>query len=212
MFNIPRRNEDVATDTVMSDTPAVDDGSTMAQFFVGKDTLVCDSYGIKSQKQFINTLADNVSQRGAMNTLISDGGSYEISKKVTDFLRSLLIADYQSEPYHQCQNKAEQWYGTANHWTNTIITSVAIQHPVGYSASNMYVSCSTSQLLSLLKVSARFKHYLAKLQTPPSSSTSIFMSLSTTGWIMMNQIMPFLLPPMRRKAIGLVLLRTLETD
>ena len=38
VFNIPRRNEPVATDTFFSDTPAINDGSTMAQFFVGKDT------------------------------------------------------------------------------------------------------------------------------------------------------------------------------
>ena len=50
VFNIPRRNEPVATDTIFSDTPAINDGSTMAQFFVGRDTLVCDAYGIKSQK------------------------------------------------------------------------------------------------------------------------------------------------------------------
>ena len=31
-IKIPRRNETVATDTVMSDTPAVHDGSAMAQF------------------------------------------------------------------------------------------------------------------------------------------------------------------------------------
>ena len=55
VFNIPRRNEAVATDTIFSDTPAINDGSTMAQFFVGRDTLVCDAYGIKTQKQFINT-------------------------------------------------------------------------------------------------------------------------------------------------------------
>ena len=48
VFNIPRRSEAVATDTIFSDTPAVDDGSTMAQFFCGRDTLVCDAYGIKS--------------------------------------------------------------------------------------------------------------------------------------------------------------------
>ena len=42
-----------------------------------------------------------------LSTLISDGGSYEISKKVTDLLRSLSIAEYQSEYYHQHQNKAE---------------------------------------------------------------------------------------------------------
>ena len=35
VFNIPRRNEPVATDTIFSDTPAINDGSTMAQFFVG---------------------------------------------------------------------------------------------------------------------------------------------------------------------------------
>ena len=107
VFNIPRQNEAVATDTVFSDTPSIADGSTMAQFFCGRDSLVCDAYDIKSTKQFINTLADNIRNRGAMHTLISDGGSYEISKKVTDLLRSLYIANYQSEPYHQHQNKAE---------------------------------------------------------------------------------------------------------
>ena len=104
VFNIPRCSEAVATDTIFSDTPAVDDGSTMAQFFCGQDTLVCDAYGIKSTKQFINTLSDNIRKRGAMDTLISDGGKYEISKRVTDLLRSLFIQDYQSEPYHQHQN------------------------------------------------------------------------------------------------------------
>ena len=56
VFNIPRPSEAVATDTFFSDTSAVDDTSTMAQFFCGCDTLVCDAYGIKSTKQFINTL------------------------------------------------------------------------------------------------------------------------------------------------------------
>ena len=64
VFNIPRRSEAVATDTIFSDTPAVDDGSTMAQFFCGRDTLVCDAYGIKSTKQFINTLSLITSEKG----------------------------------------------------------------------------------------------------------------------------------------------------
>ena len=94
VFNIPRRSEAAATDTIFSDTPAVDDGSTMAQFFCGRDTLVCDAYGIKSTKQFINSLSDNIRKQGAMDTLISDGGKYEISKRITDLLRSLFIQDY----------------------------------------------------------------------------------------------------------------------
>ena len=71
----------------------------MAQFYVGKDTLVCDAYGIKSQKQLINTLYDNIKTRGDMNTIITYGGKYEISKKVP-FFRSLFIEQYESEPYH----------------------------------------------------------------------------------------------------------------
>ena len=123
VFNIPRRSEAVATDTIFSDTPAVDDGSTMAQFFCGRDTLVCDAYGIKSTKQFINTLSDNIRKRGVMDTLISDGGKYEISKRVTDLLRSLFIQDYQSEPYHQHQNKAENRFGLAKRYTNTVMNT-----------------------------------------------------------------------------------------
>ena len=123
VFNIPRRSEAVATDTIFSDTPAVDDGSTMAQFFCGRDTLVCDAYGIKSTKQFINTLSDNIRKRGAMDTLISDGGKYEISKRVTDLLHSLFIQDYQSEPYHQHQNKAENRFGLAKRYTHTVMNT-----------------------------------------------------------------------------------------
>ena len=123
VFNIPRCSEAVATDTIFSDTHAVDDGSTMAQFFCGRDTLVCEAYGIKSTKQFINTLSDNIRKRGAMDTLISDGGTYEISKRVTDLLRSLFIQDYQSEPYHQHQNKAENCFGLAKCYTNTVMNT-----------------------------------------------------------------------------------------
>ena len=95
----------------------------MAQFFCGHDNLVCDSYGIKSTKQFINTLSDNIRKRGAMDTLISDGGKYEISKQVTDLLCSLFIQDNQSEPYHQHQNRAENCFGLAKHYTNTVMNT-----------------------------------------------------------------------------------------
>ena len=121
VFNIPRRNEPVVTGIIFSDTPAINDGSTMAQFFVGRDTLVCDAYEIKSQKQFISTLYDNIKTRGAMNTIITDGGKYEISKKVAYLLRSLFIKQYESEPYHQHQNKAEQCYGVAQRYINTLM-------------------------------------------------------------------------------------------
>ena len=123
VFSIPRCSEAVAIDTIFSDTPAVVDGSTMAQFFCGHDTLVCDAYGIKSTKPFINTLSDNIRKWGAMDTLISDGGKYDISKGVTDLLHSLFIQDYPSEPYHQDQNEDENCFGPAKRYTNTVMNT-----------------------------------------------------------------------------------------
>ena len=123
VFSISRCSEAGATDTIFSDTPAVDDGSTMSQFFCGHDTFVCDAYGIKSTKQFINTLSDNIRKWGAMDTLISDGGKYDISKGVTDLLHSLFIQDYQSESYHQDQTKTETCFGPAKRCTNTVMNT-----------------------------------------------------------------------------------------
>ena len=81
-FNIPHRNEAVPTDTIFSDTPAIDSGATMAQIFVGKDSLVSVVYPMHSSKQFVNTLEDNIRFRGAMSKLISDYAQVEISNKV----------------------------------------------------------------------------------------------------------------------------------
>ena len=103
--------------------------------FVGRDILVCDVYPIKSTKQFVNTLADNIRKRGAMDTVISDCSSYKISKKVTDMLRSLYIANYQSEPHQQHQNKSKQHWGTAKCWANAIMNCSVVHPFVGYLAS-----------------------------------------------------------------------------
>ena len=86
-LNVPRRHEAVATDTVFSDTPAVDSGVKQAQVFVGRDTLVADAYPMKSGKQFVNTLEDNIRRWGAMDTLQSDSAITEISNKVMDIDR-----------------------------------------------------------------------------------------------------------------------------
>ena len=101
-----------------------------------------DAYGIKSTKQFINTLSDNIRKWGAMDTLISDGGKYEISQRVTDLLHSLFIKDYQSEPYHQDQNKAEYCFGPAKCYTNTVMNTS------GCPACCWLLRCSTSVLYS----------------------------------------------------------------
>ena len=71
-LNVHRRNEPVATDTVYSNTPAIDGGQKYAQVFIGTKTLLSDVHPMKTDGQFVNTLEDNIIQRGAMNQLISD--------------------------------------------------------------------------------------------------------------------------------------------
>ena len=58
-----------------------------------------------------------------MDTLISDGGKYDISKGATDLLHSLFFQDYQSESYHQDQNKTETCFGPAKRYTNTVMNT-----------------------------------------------------------------------------------------
>jgi hypothetical protein len=50
-MNVHRCDEPVATDTVYSDTTAVDSGA--AQLFVGTETLLTDVYGMKTYKEAI---------------------------------------------------------------------------------------------------------------------------------------------------------------
>jgi hypothetical protein len=65
---------------------------------------------MKSDKQFVNTLEDNIRRRGAPTKLISDRAQVEISAKVKDILHALCICDWQSEPHQQHQNPAERRY------------------------------------------------------------------------------------------------------
>ena len=73
----------------------------MAQNFVGKRTLVNDVFPLKSQKQFVNTLEDNIRLSGAMTKLISYYAKVEISNKVKDIHRMYHSSNWNSEPYHQ---------------------------------------------------------------------------------------------------------------
>ena len=92
-LNIPRRHEPVATDTVFSDTPAVDSDVKEAEVYVGRDTLVADAYPMKSGKQFVNNLEDNIRRRGAMDKLLGDSAKTEISNKVLDIHQAYHISN-----------------------------------------------------------------------------------------------------------------------
>ena len=70
----------------------------MGQFFVGRISLVIDIFGMLTEKEFVNTFEDVIRKRGAMNKLLSNSAQVEISARVKDILRALIIDDWQSEP------------------------------------------------------------------------------------------------------------------
>ena len=70
---------------------------------------------------------------------------------------------------------------------------------------------STTWHLQLFKAYAQFKLWKELLQTSVSCFTSHFMSLSTTGLILLSLTSTFLHHLMKRKVIGLALLTTKVT-
>ena len=119
--NVHCRQEPIATDTVFSDTPAIDCGHKVAQIYVGTESMVADVFGMQTSKQFINTFQEIIRIRGAPTKLISDCAKVEISEKVKDVLCYLFIQDWQSEPYYQHQNPAEQRYQDLKRMANRIM-------------------------------------------------------------------------------------------
>jgi hypothetical protein len=58
----------------------------LLSFFVGTKTHTADVNPIKSDKQFVNTLLDNITQCSAPTKLISDHAQVEISEHVKQVL------------------------------------------------------------------------------------------------------------------------------
>ena len=143
-LNIPRRHEAVATDTVFSDTPAVDSGIKQAQVFVGRDTLVADAYPMKSGKQFVNILEDNIRRRGAMDKLLSDSAKTEISNKVMDILRAYHISNWHSEPITRIKILLNGGTGLSNPGPIQSRIGLVPQPTAGSYASSMCVIYSTT--------------------------------------------------------------------
>jgi hypothetical protein len=120
-LNVFHCQEDMACDIVYSDVPAIYDGSTAAAIFVGVNTQVTDVYGIKTDKQFVKMLEDNIIQCGSPLKLISDRGQSIVSNKVAEILHTFCIDNWQNEPHQQHQNAAERPYPTIKNCTSRIL-------------------------------------------------------------------------------------------
>ena len=120
-LNVPQCQEPVATHFVFGPVKDVAYNCDTASLYVGRKTLVTDIYPIKRQKQFINTLEDQIKDRGAMDVLVSDLAQVEISNKVKDLTRAYRIRTHQSEAEHQHQNPAERRYALVKQMTNALM-------------------------------------------------------------------------------------------
>ena len=98
----------MATDTDYPDTPAVYGGDTQAQFFYGLDSLTCDTFGMKTDKQFVNTLEDVIRIRDAMDKLVSDSAQVESIGRVKEIICAYTIGNWSSEPHQHHQNPAKR--------------------------------------------------------------------------------------------------------
>ena len=87
--NAWHRHEPVYSDTIYSEVPAIDtNGQTMAQIFIGHESLVIDVCGVSTEKEFVNAFEDITRKRGAMDKLIMDSARVKISRRVHDILRA----------------------------------------------------------------------------------------------------------------------------
>ena len=84
---------------------------------------MADCYGMETDKEFVNTIEDNIRERGVMDKLISDCAKAELNLRVRQILRALFISAWYSEPYHENQNFAENRYGTIKATTNRVMNS-----------------------------------------------------------------------------------------
>ena len=124
--NVKRRREKVATDMIYANTPAMDNGSKVAQLFIGRDSLVASVYPIKGSEWFVRSLWDVIKKWGAPTVLVSDSAKNEISHKVKDVLRYLMIDYWQSEPKHQGQNFCERRYQNIKHNTQNVMNKLNV--------------------------------------------------------------------------------------
>jgi hypothetical protein len=76
---------------------------------------------MKTEKQFVNTLEDNICEQGAMSRLLSGRAQVTISAHVVGILRALHIGQWQSEPHQQHQNPWERRYQTLKTTKNTLL-------------------------------------------------------------------------------------------
>ena len=131
--DMPRTGEDVATDTLFSDTPAADDGilghggCTMLQVFSGVTSRRLTGVPMKSESEVAAALETAIREWQMVPlALKSDNAKAEIGKEVLKILNKFAIAQKRSEPYYQNQNPCERSIQDLKRMTNELMDRLNI--------------------------------------------------------------------------------------
>jgi hypothetical protein len=105
----------MATDTIQSDTPAIDGGKQYAQFFASICSLLSDVHGMKSLASFLGVLMDQIIDCGAPTKLISDSAKVETSNAVQDIFARMVCLPGK---VNHTNNTRTQLRGGTSRWSN----------------------------------------------------------------------------------------------
>ena len=140
--NVRRLNEEVAMDTIFSNTPALDDGvmghggCRMMQIFTGVTSHITEGFPLHSESDIHETVEAFITKHGAPTNLRSDNARAQIGKKVQDILRHLFIGFGTSdEPEQQNQNPAERRIQDIKKMTNSVMDRTA-------TPANLWLLCT----------------------------------------------------------------------
>lgn len=107
--NIFCQGEADATNTIFSDTPAVDGGQTSAQIFTNRRTKLVTIHPSNNtdENEILGALKNCICWHGAPDELIGDNAIIYTGSKFMKYVCNLYIQLWQSESYYQHQNYAE---------------------------------------------------------------------------------------------------------
>jgi hypothetical protein len=118
--NVSRLNETVATDTIVSNTPAADDGfpghggCTCVQIYTGTESAITEGFPMSDEVEMHKTMSDFIWKHGVPNALFSNNAKVVTSETVLDILRHFNMGQMFSEPDQQNQNPCERHFQDIN--------------------------------------------------------------------------------------------------
>jgi len=103
----PRLREIIATDSIFSSTPSINEGYNGANVFYGTNSKYVRLYPFKSESEFPDTYLDFIKDEGIPSVLHSDNAKTITSKKMEKLHREYNSRWTSTEPHHPTQNPAE---------------------------------------------------------------------------------------------------------